>query len=175
MIGNYILANRSLITGFVCHAALSISIVLLVAQRGSSRSSSRTRCRRNRVITSASVLAYVSAVHILPFESSAASNESLGCTCLSDTVPAPSAGIHILRTYRHQFSQDSSQFIIRRPDSSSGIILNAYCCRRTRHLSELLCMGVVLAIRYPMCRSFLITLLTIGLLTSRPVSSITAA
>ena len=81
--GIYNVANRSFINGLVCQAALSKRMMESSCQPGVSMSSCRIKYRRNVVMTSASVLAYVRANHILPSVSNAAINEILGCTCLS--------------------------------------------------------------------------------------------
>ena len=79
-------------------------------------------------------------------------------------------------------SQVSSTLITRcvggeekQPDSNSGIILMANCCRSTRHFSWLLCIGTVLASRYPIRISFLITCVTSLSATLMPFCSRTAS
>ena len=166
MTGSCIRANRDFITSFECHLALSSRISEPTSQPGSSRSSCRTRYRRNVVITSESVLAYVRANHILPSVSRASSNEMRGATCLSVNVADASLGVHSRRRNRVELSHDSSTLIIRRPTLSSGNIFNAYCCRSTKHRSLLLCIGTYLAKRYPILSSFLMTFRTRNPVTS---------
>ena len=105
----------------------------------------------------ASVFAYVKAHHIFPSESRANINEILGATCLSVMDPAESEGTQILLKNRVWFSQLSSTFMILFPDSSSGRSFRAYYYLSTKQRSELLWIGTVLARRYPIDKSFLIT------------------
>ncbi len=83
MIGNSILARRCFIVELVCQEALSRSMVEFSYQPGVSKSSYLPRYRKNVVMTSASVFAWVRANHILPSVSKAASKEILGATYLS--------------------------------------------------------------------------------------------
>ena len=150
-------ANRFLILALVCHFALSSRIIESSYQPGDSWSSCRNKCLRNSNMILASVFAYVNAHHIFPLESRANINEILGATCLSVMDPAESEGTQILLKNRVWFSQLSSTFMILFPDSSSGRSFSAYYYLSTKQRSELLWIGTVLARRYPIDKSFLIT------------------
>ena len=86
--------------------------------------------------------------------------------------PDESLGTHILLRNLVWLIQLWSTFMIRLPFSSMGSIVRAYCYLRTKQRSELPWIGTVLAKRYPIPRSFLITCRTNFKLTSiSPLSS----
>ena len=136
--GSFIFAKRNFISSLECHAALSSRMYDDSYQPGVSWSRRRSRWRRNIVITSASVLAWVSAHQILPSVSRPKMSEILGMTCFSLKVEGASEGTQVRRRKRVWFSHDSSTLMIRVFFSSRGSRRSEYCCRRTRVRSMLL-------------------------------------
>ena len=122
----------------LCQEALSSKMTESSCHPGASKSYWRMKYCRNMVITSASVLAWVSEYHILPSVSRATISEILGATCLSVTEPEASVGTQILRRNLVWLIQLWSILIILFFDSNRGKILRAYCYHSTKQRSSLL-------------------------------------
>ena len=110
---------------------------------------------KKRIITSLSVLEWLSEKYTLPSVSNAAIRAKRGLSARSVIVQGDLVRHHIRRLYSVSETQDSSMLIILLPWDKNSSIFREYCCRSTRQRSELAWMGTFLTLRYLSFRLFL--------------------